>query len=278
MTASTYAAIAAIVNNIWETALLTASEQSVMPKLVHQFQGGQGLERRAWATYSGGTWGSYAETDDLSGQAFTPGSAGVFSPAIYGAQYFLTDARVRSDPFGVQRDAGLDLGRLAAVNVDKNLVGLFSSLTGGTVGTAGGTLAWSDVMRSAAYLRAQNAPGPYSCVLRPEHWYYLQSATSGVPELMLSQKLMDQIGQNFYTGSWGGIDFYTDSNITSGTAAVGGMFAAEAMGLDIRKAFGIETQRDASYGGGAWELNATMWYAYGTYRVKFGVEMIGTSA
>jgi hypothetical protein len=278
MTASTYAAIAAIVNNIWETALLTASESSVADRLVKTFTGDNGLARRAWATYTSGTWGAYGETDDLSGQAFTSGSAGVFTPAIHGAAYFLTDARIQSDWADVQLNAGTDLGRLAAVEVDTNLVGLFSSLTGGTVGTAGGTLTWANIQRASAYLRAQLAPGPYSCVLRPEQWYYLTSVTTGVPQLMQSQKLMDELGTNFYQASWSGIDFYVDANITSGTACAAGMFSREAIGLDIRKAFGIEYQRDASYGRGAWELNATMWYAYGVYRPKFGCYMIGTSA
>lgn len=276
---STYTSIGALVNNIWETALLTASEQSVMTRLVRTFTDGQGLGQRAWATYTGGTWiTNLPEADDMSAQTFTPGSAGVFTPYITGANYFLTDARIASDPFNAQRDAGADLGRLCAVSVDTNLVGLFSSLTGGTVGTAGGTLTWANISRAQAYIRAQNAPGPYFCVMRPEQWYYLTSLTSGVPTLLQDQKFMDQLGSDYYQASWAGINFLVDANITSGTAAAAGMFTADAIGLDIRKAFSIEPQRDASRSGGGWELNATMWYAYGVYRAKFGCYMIGTSA
>ena len=276
---STYTSISTLVNAIWETALLTLSETTIMPKLVHPFQGGSGLAVRKWANYTGGTWiSNLPEADDLSAQTFTPAVGGTITPTIRGGAYFLTDARVASDPFGVRQDAGTDLGRLAAAEVDTTLSGFFSSFTGGTVGTAGGTLTWANIIRAAAYLRAGIVPGPYNCVLRPEQWYYLQSATSGIPTLLQSQQLMDRIGVDFYTGSWGGINFFTDANITSGTAAVGGLFASEAIGYDVRKAFGIEPQRDASRSGGGWELNATMWYGAGVYRAKFGVEMIGTSA
>lgn len=276
---STYTSIGALVNNIWETALLTASEQSVMTRLVRNFTDANGLGDRAWATYTGGTWiANLPEADDLSAQTFTPGSAGVFTPVITGANYFLTDARLASDPFAAQRDAGLDLGRLYGVAVDALLVGKFSSLTGGTVGSAGGTLTWANILRADAYLRAAHAPAPYACVLRPEQWYYLTSVSSGVPTLMVSEQLMANIGANYYAASYGNINFFIDANITTGTAAAAGMFSQDAIGFDIRKAFSIEPQRDASRSGGGWELNATAWYGAGVYRPTFGVYMIGTSA
>jgi len=275
---STYTSMSTLVNAIWETALLTASEQEIMPKLVRVFTG-DGLGARKWASYTGGTWiSNVPEADDLAAQTFTPAVAGTFTPTIQGAQYFLTDARIKSDPFGAQQDAGQDLGRLAAVAKDTDLVGLFSSFTGGTVGSAGGTLTWANVQRAAAYLRAAFAPGPYMCVLRPEQWYYLTSPTSGVPTLMQDPKFMDILDSDYYAASWSGVNFIIDANITSGTAAYAGMFSRDAMGLDLRKAFGIEPQRDASRSGGGWELNATEWFAYGVFRAKFGVQMIGTSS
>jgi hypothetical protein len=95
---------------------------------------------------------------------------------------------------------------------------------------------------------------------------------------MVSADLMNNMNSNFYVSSALGINFYIDANITSGTAAVGAMFSADAMGFDLRRAFKIETQRDASRGGGGWELNATMVFGAGVYRPTFGVEMIGTSS
>jgi hypothetical protein len=139
-------------------------------------------------------------------------------------------------------------------------------------------LTWANIQRAAAYLRAQYAPGNYIAVMRPEHWYYLTSASSGVPTLMSSPAWMDSLASNFYQGSWGGIDFFVDGNITSGTAATAAMFHMDAMAFDLRKAFGVEPQRDASRGGGGWELNASMWFGAGVYRPAFGCQMIGTSS
>lgn len=275
---STYNAISGLVANITDIALLTASEQSVMPALVRVFGDSNSGTSRVWATYTGGTVVSLAEISDLSAQTFTPAAAGTLSPTLFGMQYYLTDLRITSDPFGAQRDAGQDLGRVFGVKVDSDLVGNFSSLTGGTVGTAGGTLTWANVHRAAAYLRANFAPQPYACVLRPEQWYYLTSASSGVPTLMQSPEWMNSLAAQYYVSSWGGIDFFIDANITSGTAAVGAMFATDAMAYDLRRAFRIETQRDASRGGGGWELNASMVYAEGVYRPTFGCQMIGTSS
>lgn len=275
---STYNAISALVPNIVDTAFLVASEQSVMPNLVKVFNDSQSMTPRVWSNYTGGTIVSLAEISDLSSQTFTPAAAGTLTPGLFGQQYYLTDARINSDPYGAQRDAGTDLGRVFGVKVDTDLTGLFSSLTGGTVGVAGGTLTWANVQRAAAYLRANFAPQPYTCVLRPEQWYYLASASSGVPTLLASADLMNRIDKNFYVASALGIDFFMDGNIVAGTAAVGAMFAADAMAYDLRRAFKIETQRDASRGGGGWELNATIIYAKGVYRAAFGVQMIGTSS
>ena len=276
---NTSGSISAILNNVYEVALLTAREADVMSPLVKNFTPIQGMNGRSWATYSGGTFGTITESTDTasSSQAFTPNLAGTLTPQIYAATYILSDMRIASDPFGVAADAGKDLGQLAAVGVDTNLVGLFSTLTGGTVGATVTALTWANIMKAAAILRANKAPGPYKAVLHPAQWYDLTAATS-VPSLTQSQELMSKLGNAFYMASWAGVDFFVDSNITdtSGTVS-GGMFSQDAIGLDIRRAFRIEAQRDASTGGGAIELNASMVYAYGLFRPTWGVLLKGAS-
>lgn len=281
MAVNTSGSISALLNNIWEIALLTARENSVMQPLVRNFGGiGNGaMNGRAWATYSGGTFGTVGEGTDVasSAQAFTPSAAGTFTPSLYAATYILSDLRIASDPFAVAADAGRDLGQLAAVGVDTDLVGLFTSLTAGTVGATVTAMTWANIQKAAAYIRANKAPAPYRCVLHPAQWYDLTAATS-VPALTQSQSLMDQLGGAFYMASWAGIDFYVDANITdtSGTVS-GGLFSPDAIAIDIRRAFRIEAQRDASMGGGAIELNASMVYAKGVFRPTFGVLVRGAS-
>lgn len=274
---STFSGISSLLGNIYETAIISAKEAGLMPQLVRVF-GGVGNQPRIWSNYSGGTFATVTEATDMSAQTFNASVGGTLTPAIYGSQVFITDARIVSDKMQVQQDAGLHLGGKAGEDQDANLVGLFSSLTGGTVGTAGGTLTWANVLRAQAYLRAAKVQAPYFAVLRPEQWYYLTSASSGVPTLMQNGAIADSIMGGFYQASFAGINFFVDANISSGTACVGGMFGRDAIALDIRKPFQIEAQRDASRGGGGWELNATLTYAYGVYRPTFGAQMIGTSS
>ena len=274
---STFAAISAVINNIFEGALLTAREYGVMPPLVTVWNDTATSNPRVFSSYTGGTVVTLAEVSDGSAQTFTPAPYGTASPSQYWYGAFFTDQRLNSSPFEVVRDFSADAGGLLAKQVDTDLVGTFSSFTGGTVGTAGGTLTWGDVMKAKAYLQTKSAVGAVNCVLHPMQWYYLTAASSGVPDLVKSPAFMDQLAAG-YQASWGGINFFVSSNITSGTAAVGGMFVPQASYLDVRRALRIEQQRDASRGGGGYEVNATMIYAKGVYRPTFGVEMIGTSS
>jgi len=276
---STYAGISGIIASVYETALFTAQEGGVIAPLIQTFQDTNSPAPRIWGTYSGGTFAAVSEATDMSQQALNAAASGTLTPAVYGQMVLLTNRRLRADPQGAQRDAGRHLGQTMAATVDTLLVGLFSTFTGGTVGTGGGTLTWANILRAQAYLRANKIFGSYSCVLRPEQWYYLTSLTSGVPQLMINNSIAEGIMGNYYQASFAGIDFFVDANITSGTAAVGGMFAREAAALDIRVPFQIEPQYNASYSGnGAWELNASMEFAYGLYRPTYGVQLIGTSS
>lgn len=275
---STYGTMSALVGNIYELALHTARELNTVAPFVTGWSGGDSRPR-LWSTYTGGTFATATEATDTTAQAFYPTVAGTSTPAVYNQQVFLTDLRIKNDPMGAQSEAGKHLGETAAVHIDTNLVGLFSSLTGGTVGTAGSTLTWTNVLRAQAYMRTNKVFGNVVAVLHPVQWYYLVTAASGVPQLLINNGIAEQLNRGQYVGSYGMIDFLVDANITSGTAAVAGMFAREAIYLDMRTPFEIEPQRDASRGAlGGWELNGRMEYAYGVLRPTFGAQMIGTSA
>ena len=281
---STYAGIADLVANVYEVAMQVATEGNVVAPFVTTFGDTNSSVPRIFGSYSGGTFAAVAESADMTAQAFNATAEGTLTPAVYGSQALLTTRRLRSDPANASREAGIHLGNAASEHIDTNLAGLFSSLTGGTVyggGTSnvGGTLSWANIFRAQAYIRTKKIFGRYVCVLHPVQWYYLTSATSGVPTLMQNTAIAESIIGGFYTGSFSNIDFLVDANITSGTAAVGGMFARSALALDIRQPFQIAPQWDASYSGnGAWEINGSMEYTYGTYHPTHGAQLIGTSA
>lgn len=276
---STYTGISTLVAAVYENAMHAAFEGNVVSPHINVWQDSDSPAPRIFGSYSGGTFLAVAESADNAAQAFNATASGTATPAVYAQMVELTNRRLRAEPGRASREAGIHLGNTLAESVDTNLVGLFSSLTGGTVGTAGGTITWANIFRAQAYIRTQKVAGPYTCILHPVQWYYLTSATSGVPTLMQNTAIANSIIGTFYQASFGGIDFFVDANITSGTAAVGGMFARDAMYLDIRQPFKIEPQYFAKISGnGGWELNASMEYAYGVYRPTYGAQLIGTSS
>jgi hypothetical protein len=276
---TTYADVKTLIGNIYELALMTAMEGNIIAPLVRHFTPHNDSIPRTWATYSGGTFANVAETDDLSAQTFTPSVAGTATPSVFAQQVFLTDKRIRSDPMTVQADTGEYLGSLASEDMDKTLAALFSSFTGGTVGTAGSTLTWADVMLASARLRKRSVPGPYFGVFDPLQWAYMNSATSGVPTLLQNNtRFMDSVVAQFYQGSYAGVDYFVDPNLTAGTATVAGMFGRDAIYVDMVQPFQIRPQYDASRSGqGGWELNASLEYANGIFRPTYGVKMIGAA-
>ena len=276
---STYAGIASLVANVYELALMTAQEGNVIAPFVTTFGDTDSSAPRVFGSYTGGTFATITESADMTQQPFNAAAGGTLTPAVFGSQVLLTTRRIRSDPANAQSDAGQHLGETAAAHIDTNLAGLFGSLTGGTVGTAGGTLSWANILRAQAYLRTNKVFSRYTVIVHPVQWYYLTSATTGVPTFIDNEALKESVVGGFYQASFSNMDFFADANIASGTAAVSGMFAKPAIALDMRQGFAIAPQWNASYSGnGAWELNASMEYAYGVYRPTYGVQMIGTSA
>jgi len=276
---STYTGISTLVANVYNNAIHAAFEGNVISPHIEVWQDSTSPAPRVFGSYSGGTFLAVAESADNAAQAFNASAGGTLTPAVYAQMIELTNRRLRAEPGRAQREAGIHLGNTLASSVDTQLAGLFSSLTGGTVGTAGGTLTWANIFLAQAKMRTNKLAGPYTCILHPVQWYYLTSASSGVPTLMQSEAIKDSVVGTFYQASFGGIDFFVDANITSGTAAVGGMFVRDAMVLDIRQPFKIEPQYDAKISGnGGWELNASMEYAYGVYQPTHGVNLVGTSS
>ena len=276
---STYTGISTLVANVYNNAIHAAVEGNVISPHIEVWQDSTSPAPRVFGSYSGGTFLAVAESADNAAQAFNAAASGTLTPAVYAQMIELTNRRLRAEPGRAQREAGIHLGNTLASSVDTQLAGLFSSLTGGTVGTAGGTLTWANIFLAQAKMRTNKLAGPYTCILHPVQWYYLTSASSGVPTLMQSEAIKDSVVGTFYQASFGGIDFFVDANITSGTAAVGGMFVRDALVLDIRQPFKIEPQYDAKISGnGGWELNASMEYAYGVYQPTHGVNLVGTSS
>ena len=267
--------ISSFINSVFEAAILVARDNNVMTGLVRTFNDRTGVATRQNSQYGGATMNSIAETDDLVGQAFTPSSIATLTPAEVGAQYFMTDTRVESDPFGVRNDAAADLGGAMATKIESDLLGVFSSFTGGTVGTAGTAFTWGHLFAMESILRANKAPYPYFLVLHPYQWHPLAKAASVAgSSTNIPASLAEQVNQSFFVRQAGGVSIFVSANISidSNADAYLGMFSRDALALDMRRAPRLEPERDASRRG--WELNMSAIYAKGVWRPTFGVQGI----
>jgi len=268
--------ITSFINTIFEGSLLVARDNNVMTGLVQTFGDREGLATRKNSQYGGMTIATVGETDDLVGQAFTPAVIATLTPTEAAGQYFLTDNRVKSDPFAVRIDAQNDMGQAVGTKVETDLLAVIPSLTGGTIGTAGSTITWSYVYAMEATLRAQKAPYPYFFVCHPYQWFNLKKAATvagnrtNAPEIF-----MQELRQSMYfVHQEGGIFMYVSANLSiDGNAdAKPGMWSRTAIGLDVRTAPYIEAERDASRRG--IELNISTTYAAGVWRPLYGVQGI----
>lgn len=264
--------ISSFINTVFEAAILTARDNNVMPPLVRSFADRTGLATRQNSQYGGVTMNQIGETDDLVSQAFTPSSLATITPVEFGAQYFLTDSRVESDPFAVRADAAADLGQALATKMDTRLLGHFNEFTAGTIGASGTTCSWSHIMAMEAILRANYAPYPYYLVLSPYQWYPLAKAASVASSSATNaaESLKNEVNSMFFVKAFGGVNIFVSGNVeTSSTDAYCGMFSRDALALDIRRAPRLEVERDASRRG--FELNLSSVFATGVWRPLFGV-------
>ena len=265
--------ISSFINTVFEAAILVARDNNVMSGLVRPFNDRTGVAVRQNSQYGGATVNSIGETDDLVGQAFTPSSIATLTPAEVGAQYFMTDTRIESDPFSVRNDAAQDLGLAMATKIETDLIGNFTSFTAGTVGAAGSTMTWAHVFNMEAILRYNKAPYPYSLVLHPYQWNDLAKVASVAHSTSTNAapSLLEAVNSMYFVRQVGGVYIFVSANIPTitGNDAYAGMFSRDALALDMRRQPRIEPERDASRRG--WELNLSAVYGHGIWRPTFGV-------
>ena len=115
-------------------------------------------------------------------------------------------------------------------------------------------------------------------MLHPYQWHDIWAAL-GQPAgtYPAIQDVANQAMRDYYVSSLLTLSIYVSSNVPAGTAAtdaLGGVFNPEAIALDTRRPYRLETERDASLRGT--ELNATAGYAVGLgKRPTFGVKFMG---
>lgn len=269
--------VSGIANNIQEDAYFVMREVSTMQGLVKTFRDAQGMNPRVGYEYNQGTAQEVSDADDLTSSSFTPSAGQTLTPKEIGLQYFVSDARMRSElPEQIMTDASRELGLAAADKVESDLVGLLDDLTGGTVGTANSAIVWGHV--AAAIARARNANKsnavPLACIVHGYQWQVLAKASSVAgSSIAQAPGFTEEMTRRGFVSNFMGVPMYqVYAAADSAGDFYGGVFPRDAIAIDWRKPITIEIERDASRRG--YEINMSAIYAVGLWRPALGITLV----
>lgn len=272
---TTYQIVRQYIPELWEAALMFAQQNTLMPGLVRTFTA-QGFNTRNVTEYLEGTVDvDLGELEDLTPHLLERRLLATLTPQEHGTQYILTDRRVESDTEDAFADAAMKIGYEIGKQLELHLLGDFGNLTGGSVGTAGNPLTWTDIYAGRSTLAAAGIPGPYNVVLH-EFQYHDLAVAANIAGLAspANLQLRNEIQSRYYVGSINDMSFYTSGlvPIDGSDDALGAMFNSQALALDLRRGLRIEPERDASLR--STELNATIAYAHGIWRPTYGLKIV----
>jgi hypothetical protein len=284
MALNTYTDVSAIAQNIQELAIHVVREEAIMLRMVQTFNDAQGANPRVGYKYNQAVASTIAETDDLTGDAFTPAADQTLTPGEIGLQFFLTDKRRDSElPENFIRDGSLELGYAATDRIQTDLVTDIASLTGGTIGQAGTIISWGLVSAAIAVARGVNksASKPLSCVI---HGYQAQvlgktASVAGATSIAQAPQFTDLVTRQGMQQAFvfmGVPIFQVFASPDTSDDFTGGVFPREAIAMDWRRRIRIEPERDASRRGT--EFNMSSLYAHGVWRPARGVKLIADAS
>lgn len=274
-----YADITSLIPDIYEGSLLTLRWQNVLVPTVTVYNDTMGMQPRKITVRGSGNLRTVAEGEDVTPTQFNKTLLQTLTPAIHRDQFLITDQDFRTDTDNVRDEAVLEMGGAVAEDIDTSIASAFSSLTGGTVGAALGTVTWSQIFAARSRLQQQKQRGPYFCVLGAGQWFHLvnNGGTVANSAFIRSTEFQDRTIVNYFTAPiMGDVTFVICPNISGAATgtAYGAMYAPIALAYDERLAFNIEPQRDASRK--ATELNYGVEYASGVWRATAGVQLVST--
>lgn len=275
--------VSAIAQSIQEDAIFVVREAGQMQNLVTVFNDASGANPRVGYQYNKGTAQVVAESDDLTSHAFTPAQAQTLTPFEIGLQFFVTDLRAESEaPENIITDAGRELGFSALDLVETHLIGDMANLTGGTVGTAGGTITWGYL--AAAIAQARNANKnvfvPLSAVVHGYQANALAKTASIAGATVVSAPgVSDQVTRQGLRQAFIFMDvpiYQVYASPDSNDDFTGGVFPRISIAIDWRRAIRVRPQRDESRRGTEYNMSAV--YAHGIWQPARGVQMIFDAA
>jgi hypothetical protein len=269
--------VSGIAQRIESDAYFVVRETATMQNLVKTFRDASGMNVRRGYKYNQLTANEISDGDAIESATFTPSADNDLTPVMIGQGAFVSDARAESMlPETIINDVSVELGLAAADKVETDLLGLLPSLTGGTVGTTGGTITWGYIAAAIAQARnaSKNSKVPLACVIHGYQYSILAKAASiAGSSLSQAQNYTEEMTRSGYVANFMGVPIYQvfgDAN--SSTDFVGGVFPMNALALDWRKPITIEPKRDVDRVGYKFVMSAI--YAKGVWRPELGVQTI----
>lgn len=275
---TSWSLISSLANNVQEGALFTLRAASVLPATSTTFNDTMGMNPRVGYQWGAANMRSVGESDDIVDTVFSKTALATLTPGEIADLFFVTDQRLASDWENVRDAATIELGGAAAEKLDTDIAANYSSFTGGTIGTAAGTLTWSNIIAAKATLRQNKVQGPFYCVLGEGQWYHLlNDVTVDASAFANAEPTVQGMVSNYYVSRlMNDVIFAVSPNLTNAaaTGCYGAMYSPLALAVDFRRGFRIEPERDASRRG--FELVASMIYATGVWDAARGVQLVGT--
>jgi hypothetical protein len=271
-----YSDISSWVNPVLEACEFYLQQRTFMPQIVQVFNDRTGMMVRKGDKYSAGSASALTDNTDLStAQTVTRTAFGTLTPGEVGDLFIVSDQRMESDNVDdIMSDLVEHIGNAMATHLDSVLLTKFTSFTGGSVGTAGGSLTWANIAGAQAYLRAAGVPGPYNLVVHEYAWYDLAIQADNTMPLIVEESLRN--AGSFYVGSFGDMRIYTTGVMGTGTAVVNGIFNSKAIGYDIRRPLRIRLERNESLR--ATEIVWTHVYGAGVWRAEMGAKIVADAS
>lgn len=276
MANTTYALISSWVNPILEEVDFYLQKRTFMPQIVQVYSDRTGMVVRKGDKYAAGTVATLADDTDITTfQTITRAAFGTLTPAEVGDGFLITDQRLESDNASdIMMDAVEHIGNAMATHLDTNLLGDFTSLTGGSTGVAGSALTWARIAGAQAQLRAAGVAGPFNLVVHEYSWYSLAIQSDNTMPLVVEESLRN--ANSFYIGTFGDMRIFTTGVMGTGTAVTNALFNSRAIAYDIRRPLRIRLQRDESRR--ATEIIWTHVYAHGVWRADMGAKIVADAS
>ena len=248
----------ALLSNILQTAVFTASERSIAGNLVRVFDltGTPGLTAQI-PVYPEVSASGLTEGTDLTTQTSVNPTTVTVTASEIGVRADITDLLRESSADDVAASVGRILGSAIGEKVDADVFAQFDNLTTNVISQSGTDLSPNDILKAIYLLRGQSAPadadGDYFGVFSPAQLHNVAKVLTQAGFVGSQAPAMSDLGNSIlsssaYVGKIYNCKIFmtTAVAVDSASDSVGGVFSPDAFAHVIKRPIVIREQYDAS--------------------------------